>query len=174
MKYVYGILVSLLFCIHTTASELIVSADEGVLGFAGEHAGMTFEGKFKEWQASLVLPPSISPKIIATFQLASAETGDSTYDSTLPEGDWFDVENHPTATFESETIEAVEGDEYRVTGTLSLRGKTLPVEFMLKNNGRALTAEFVIDRLAYDIGRESDPEAEWVSQSISMNLAIPL
>jgi hypothetical protein len=40
----------------------------------------------------------------------------------------------------------------------------------LKNGSTILTASFNIDRLAYNIGMDSDPEAEWVSKEIKMTL----
>jgi polyisoprenoid-binding protein YceI len=148
-----------------------VSAKDSQVTFAGEHVGMQFSGVFNRWNADILLPPAASPKIIATFDVTSAKTGDSTYDSTLPEGDWFDVENHPKSVFESTQIIAKESD-YEVTGTLTLRGISQPASFLLKNNDTTLTASFIIDRLAYNIGMESDPDAEWVNKEIKMTLTL--
>lgn len=151
--------------------KLSVSANDSQITFAGEHVGMTFSGVFNKWDAELILPPATSPKIIATFDVASAKTGDSTYDSTLPEGDWFDVENYPKGVFESSQIVAKDSD-YQVTGALTLRGISQPVSFLLKNSSTTLTASFSIDRLAYNIGMDSDPDAEWVSKEIKMTLTL--
>jgi polyisoprenoid-binding protein YceI len=148
-----------------------VSAKNSQVTFAGVHVGMQFSGVFDKWNADIVLPPAASPQILATFYVASAKTGDSTYDSTLPEGDWFDVENHPKSIFESSQIVAKDKD-YAVTGTLTLRGISQPVAFLLKNNETTLTASFTIDRLAYNIGMESDPDAEWVNKEIKMTLIL--
>jgi polyisoprenoid-binding protein YceI len=151
--------------------KLSVSANDSKVSFAGEHVGMKFTGVFNKWNASLVLPPADSPKITATFYVASAKTGDSTYDSTLPEGDWFDVKNHPRGLFESTQIIAKEGD-YEVTGILTLRGISQPVSFLLKDNGSSLSASFGVNRLAHKIGFESDPDAEWVSKEIDLTLLL--
>jgi polyisoprenoid-binding protein YceI len=151
--------------------KLTFSAEDSKVSFAGEHVGMKFSGVFNKWNAELVLPPADSPKITATFYVASAKTGDSTYDSTLPEGDWFDIKNHPTGQFESEQIIA-QGKDYEVTGTLTLRGIRQPVSFLLQDNGASLSANFSVDRLAHKIGFESDPDAEWVSKEINMTLLL--
>lgn len=151
--------------------KLTFSAKDSKVSFAGEHVGMKFSGVFNKWNAELVLPPADSPKITATFYVASAKTGDSTYDSTLPEGDWFDVKNHPKGLFESEQIIS-KGNDYDVTGNLTLRGISQPVSFLLKDNGATLSANFSINRLAYKIGFESDPDAEWVSEEIDMTLLL--
>jgi polyisoprenoid-binding protein YceI len=139
--------------------------------FAGEHAGMKFQGVFKRWQATLVLPPAATPAISATFYLDSAKTGDSIYDSTLSEFDWFDVEHHPKGNFNSTKIVATEHG-YNVTGDLTIKKITNPVTFVLTEKGNTLSANFNIDRLAYEIGLESDPDAEWVSQNIEMSMKI--
>jgi polyisoprenoid-binding protein YceI len=151
--------------------NLSVSAKDSQATFAGVHVGMQFSGVFEKWNADIVLPPAASPEIIATFYVASAKTGDSTYDSTLPEGDWFDIENHPKSVFQSSQIVAKDKN-YEVTGTLTLRGISQPVSFLLKNNHTTLTASFIIDRLSYNIGMESDPDAEWVNKEIKMTLTL--
>ena len=139
--------------------------------FAGEHAGMAFEGKFTKWQATLTLPPADSPRIEARFNMQSVDTGDSVYDSTLPEGDWFDVENHPQGLFVSDSVSIIDGG-YKVKGNLTIKGITQAVEFDLLKDKRWLKAQFNIDRIAFNIGVESDPEAEWVSRNIAMSLKL--
>lgn len=153
--------------------KLRVNASNSEVGFSGEHVGMVFKGIFKKWNAELTLPPAESPKIIAIFEVASASTGDSTYDSTLPEGDWFDVDNHPQGKFESTEVVST-GKGYAVKGNLTLRGISKPVSFMLLRTGKKLESTFDINRLDYKIGFESDPKAEWVSPNIKMSLSLSL
>jgi polyisoprenoid-binding protein YceI len=151
-------------------AEFKASQDSGLVSFSGQHAGMNFKGKFERWQATLILPPQSNTNITATFHMNSAKTGDSIYDSTLPEFDWFDVENYGLAKFVSTNIIVV-GESYHVEGNLTLRGITNPVSFILANIDDKLTGSFDINRLAYKIGFESDPDAEWVSKKISISMA---
>lgn len=143
------------------------------VSFSGEHVGMAFDGVFEKWKASLILPPESNPSIDATFYVKSAKTGDFTYDSTLPEGDWFDVNNHPIARFTSQSVE-VSSNGYNVEGVLELKGVSKPQTFELKRKGKTLTAQFTINRLDYSIGLDSDPDAEWVSRDIVMNLSLQI
>lgn len=147
------------------------NAQSSEVAFSGEHAGMKFEGRFTKWQAQLNLPPADKPYINASFDMQSANTGDSIYDATLTEGDWFDADNFPQGFFDSTSIELKNGD-YHVKGELSIKGIKNPVEFVLKKDNKWLTAEFKIDRIAYNIGVESDPEAEWVSRQIALTLRL--
>jgi polyisoprenoid-binding protein YceI len=160
-----GASVSLVF------GQINASNKSGSVTFSGEHAGMSFKGKFERWQASLVLPPEENPSVTANFQLKYAKTGDSTYDSTLPESDWFDVNNHPIGRFVSTEITIVP-QGYQVAGNLTLKGNTNPASFLLVDKGDKLTAKFAINRLDYKIGFDSDPDAEWVGKTISLMLVV--
>jgi polyisoprenoid-binding protein YceI len=152
-------------------AQLSSSHQSGTVAFSGQHAGMDFDGKFERWQATLVLPPQSNPKINATFYMESAKTGDSIYDSTLPEFDWFDVENHALGKFVSTKIVVTEGG-YQVLGDLTIKDISKEVSFMLTDNKDNLSTSFGINRLEYKIGVESDPEAEWVDKTISISMLI--
>lgn len=174
MKFLLPLLLCLFlwFCIgQATANTYQVDARTAKLAFSGEHAGMPFRGVFENWRANIILAPVESATIEAAFALSSAKTGDSTYDETLPEEDWFFVEKFPVANFKSISITKQDAD-YLVKGELALRGKSLPIEFVLRDSANALTAKFQIDRMAYAIGLDSDPEAEWVSRFIKLELYI--
>ena len=56
-------------------------------------------------------------------------------DGHLRSADFFDAENHPTATFASTRVEAKGGSDYAVTGDLTIRGTTRPVTFEVEHLG---------------------------------------
>jgi len=153
-------------------NTLDISQTDGEVGFSGKHAGMTFEGVFLRWNAQLLLAPAPEAFVNAEFDLSSAQTGDSIYDDTLPEGDWFDVNNHPRGVFKSTQV-TQDSQGYKVEGQLTLRGKSLPASFLLIENGTRLTSTFIVDRINYGIGVESDPDADWVDRDIQLRLDIP-
>lgn len=170
MKIFIGV-IFLVNSFFAVAETLTVDQNNATLNFSGEHVGMEFTGVFEQWQATLVLPPAESPEISASFLLASAKTGDSTYDGTLPEEDWFHVKKYPQATFKAtKIVESANG--FNVDGSLQLKGKELPVSFMLNQSDQGLSASFEVDRLAYGIGVDSDPSADWVSKMIGISLTI--
>ena len=57
-------------------------------------------------------------------EMDSVETGNGQLTRHLKTDDFFDVQNHPTAEFRAIDIVNTSGDEYRVNGTLTLRGTT--------------------------------------------------
>lgn len=170
MKFFIGI-VLLVNSFFAVAETLTVDQNNATLSFSGEHVGMEFTGVFEQWQATLILPPAESPEISASFSLASAKTGDSTYDGTLPEEDWFHVKKYPQATFNATQI-TENANGFKVDGTLKLKDKSLPVSFDLERSGKGFSASFEVDRLAYGIGVDSDPSADWVSKMIGITLTI--
>ena len=69
--------------------------------------------------------------------------------------DFFDVANNKTATLEVIKFTKTEGNNYTVTGNLTIKGITKPISFpaniQIKEGKLAAYAEFKIDRTLYDI-----------------------
>lgn len=147
------------------------------LAFSGTHADTPFTGKFEHWQADIAFDPAklSESHIHVVIHTASAKTGDRMYDGTLPTADWFAAENFPTATFKSTAIRANTDGSYTAEGNLTIRDMTKPVSFTFTLKPEELTgghvttrATLTLDRLAFDIGAKSDPNAEWVSRDIAL------
>jgi polyisoprenoid-binding protein YceI len=61
-----------------------------------------------------------------TIDVSAIDTGQSARDAVLKSASFFDVENHPAATFVSTKVEKTAGG-LAVTGNLTLRGITRPI-----------------------------------------------
>jgi polyisoprenoid-binding protein YceI len=164
---------------HVKAQDYKVEQSQTLLTFAGTHAGNTFVGKFEKWDATLLFnPDSLSTSSLkASFETASAKTGNAMYDGTLPQTDWFDSKTYPAANFVSREIIKIKDGQYKAKGDLTIRNITKPIEFDftlsdLSQDIVKVKADFRIDRLAYDIGLKSDPKSEWVSQMIDVSMGI--
>jgi polyisoprenoid-binding protein YceI len=70
--------------------------------------------------------------IEASVDVSTVSTGDLQRDGHLKSADFFDVEKFPTMTFKSTQVERKSGDEYAVTGDLTLHGVTKPVTFAVE------------------------------------------
>ena len=64
-----------------------------------------------------------------TVRAASLTTGNEQRDGHLRSADFFDAETHPEITFVSTAITPRRGNDYAVTGDLTIRGTTRPVTF---------------------------------------------
>ena len=62
------------------------------------------------------------------FDSKSIWTGDENRDNHLKSPDFFDVENHPKITFKSKNIARIGGNQYKIEGTLTIKGISKEVE----------------------------------------------
>ena len=85
------------------AAEWIVDAGESRIAFSGTHTGRAFSGSFQSWVADITFDPDhlASSKAVVRVDLASATTGNATYDKTLPTPDWLDTTRSAVAVFET-------------------------------------------------------------------------
>jgi polyisoprenoid-binding protein YceI len=86
-------------------------------------------GSFGQWTAELQFDPEnpSASKVSARIETASIDTREAKRDAHLRSVDFFDVENHPALTFVSTKVEKLDGNEYRITGDLTMRGVTKQV-----------------------------------------------
>jgi polyisoprenoid-binding protein YceI len=72
----------------------------------------------------------------AQVDASSIDTRDNTRDNHLRSPDFFDVQKYPTITFKSSRVEHTGGNEYNVTGDLTIHGVTKPVTFKAEYQGQ--------------------------------------
>jgi polyisoprenoid-binding protein YceI len=97
--------------------------------FAAKHMMVTtVRGRFAGVTGSLEADPNDPTTARGTIRIAiaSISTGSEFRDNHLRSADFFDAEQHPEATFAITSV-ARRGDEYEVTGDLTIRGVTRPV-----------------------------------------------
>jgi polyisoprenoid-binding protein YceI len=106
------------------------------VGFTARHLMISkVRGRFGSFSGSVEVPENrLAAKVSATVDLASVSTGDENRDEHLRGSDFFDVEHHPTMSFESTGGYERDGD-YLLTGDLSIHGVSKPVEFELEFDG---------------------------------------
>jgi polyisoprenoid-binding protein YceI len=96
------------------------------VGFAVKHMGIaTVRGEFTEFAGSLVVGDDLSSaKATGTIKVESVDTNESQRDEHLRSPDFFDAAQYPELTFESTKIEALDDEEFRITGQLTIHGVT--------------------------------------------------
>ncbi len=89
----------------------------------------TVRGRFSEVEGVIEGDPSdlTTARFEATINTKSIDTRQEDRDNHLRSADFFDVENHPKITFKSTSVEKVGENQYKVTGDLTIRGVTRPV-----------------------------------------------
>lgn len=93
------------------------------IGFAVKHnTVMTFQGSFEHFDAKLA-----EGRLEGSAKVASVEVDDENLAGHLQTPDFFDAEQFPELRFVSSTIER-DGDRISITGDLTIKGATAPVE----------------------------------------------
>ena len=118
-----------------TTGTWVIDQSHTTIGFNARHAMIAkVRGSFTDFAGSFTLDganPAASTAEL-TVQTASIDTGNEERDGHLKSADFLDVENFPTLTFTSTGVVA-KGDDFVVTGDLTIRGvtKSVPVKFEL-------------------------------------------
>ena len=109
------------------------------IGFTVRHAGISkVRGRFTDASAEAHVGPSLSSSSLhATVKTASFDSGDANRDAHVRGADFFDVEQFPEMTFRATGIEG-DGEDYTVTGDLTIRGVTKSVELEVEFTGVAV------------------------------------
>lgn len=108
----------------------VIDPSHSEVGFAVRHMMIaTVKGRFTKVEGTLQFDPE--NLAAATFEgkieAASIETRDENRDNHLRSADFFDVENHPQITFSNSKVTEVDGNEFKLTGDLTIRGVTKQV-----------------------------------------------
>lgn len=84
----------------------------------------TVSGQFNEFKATVETEGDDFTKSKIHFEapVSSISTNNEQRDAHLRTGDFFDAENHPAIIFDSEKMEKTGEDEYKLYGTLTIRG----------------------------------------------------
>jgi len=92
------------------------------VGFAVPYMAGSFQGTFSEFGASLA-----DGALRGTAEVASVQVKDPNLEAQLHGRDFFDAERFPQLSFEARDVSR-SGDDLTVSGELTLKGHTEPVE----------------------------------------------
>ncbi|MFF7983784.1 YceI family protein [Streptomyces sp. NPDC007901] len=132
------------------------------LGFVARHAMVTnVKGSFQEFEGTLHLDGENPSKSTASLDIKmdSITTGSPDRDGHLKSADFFKIDEFPTMTFRSTEAEALGGEDYRITGDLTILGVTRPVTIDLEFNGVAKDP-FGNERVGFE-GKAEIKRSDW-------------
>src|SRR6478609_9192394 len=98
------------------------------------------KGTFALKSATLVVDENGAHSVSAEIDAASVDTKQEQRDAHVRSADFLDVENHPTLTFASKSVKDIDGEEFVLDGTLTIRGTTQPVELAVEFLGETVDA----------------------------------
>ncbi|MYU21843.1 YceI family protein [Streptomyces sp. SID8352] len=142
--------------------DYTIDPSHTTIGFVARHAMVTnVKGKFLDFSGTLHLDgtdPSASTAAL-DITMDSIDTGSADRDGHLKSADFFKTEEFPTMTFRSTEAEALGGDDYRITGDLTILGTTKSLTIDLEFNGAA-TDPFGNERVGFE-GKAEILRSEW-------------
>ena len=98
------------------------------------------KGTFDLKSATLVVDENGAHSVTAEIDAASVDTKQEQRDAHVRSADFLDVENHPVLTFVSTGVKSVDGEDFVLDGTLTIRGTTQPVELAVEFLGETIDA----------------------------------
>ncbi|MCC6216445.1 MAG: YceI family protein [Polyangiaceae bacterium] len=146
--------------------------------FVGAKITGKHQGKFKTFSGTVELVGGRleGGKVRVEIELASVETDAEKLTGHLKTGDFFDVEKHPKAVFESTSVTpGGQGGTHTVTGNLELRGTkksvSFPATLALSDGELTVKAEFGINRKDFGLVYPGKPD-DLIADNVVIRLDI--
>ncbi|MFE6526563.1 YceI family protein [Streptomyces sp. NPDC057794] len=142
--------------------DYTIDPAHSTIGFVARHAMVTnVKGSFQDFTGTLHLDGTDPSRSTASLDVVmdSIETGNADRDGHLKSADFFKADEFPTMTFRSTKAEALGGDDYRITGDLTILGTTRPLTIDLEFNGAAKDP-FGNERVGFE-GKAQILRSEW-------------
>ncbi|MEV0777053.1 YceI family protein [Streptomyces sp. NPDC050433] len=150
--------------------DYTIDPSHSSIGFTVRHAMVTnVRGSFSKHEGTLSLDGSKPENSSASIdvEIESIDTGAPDRDGHLRSADFFDAEKFPKMTFRSTGAEQVGGDDYRITGDLTIKDVTKPLTIDLEFNGKA-TDPYGNERVGFE-GSATISRSDW---GLSWNAAL--
>lgn len=153
---------------HAVEYQSIVQ-NKSEITFGYKQMGVAMDGRFKTFAAKMALDPNKLNRAKVSFDvdLASFETGTEA-DQEVQGKSWFNTSAFPKAQFTAHQIKAVGPQQWEVSGSLNLKGKSVELKFPLQYQSQGKTAvfkgQFALRRADFGIG-----EGPWSKFDIVAN-----
>ncbi|MEK3798537.1 YceI family protein [Peribacillus sp. FSL H8-0477] len=121
-----------------TIEKWVIDADHSLVEFSVKHMMIAkVRGNFENFDANITADSSdlTTAAIEFTIDTASIHTKNEDRDNHLRAADFFDVESYPNITFKATEITKVSGDDYKVSGDVTIKDITRPETFEVTFEG---------------------------------------
>jgi polyisoprenoid-binding protein YceI len=124
--------------------------------------GVPVDAPFAQFSGQVVYDGAHPEKTTAAIdvQTSSIDLGSPAYSAELAKPSWFDSGKYPQASFRSTAVRLASPDHLEASGTLTIKGKALPVIVAITvgsmGSQKVFDGSFVLSRKAFAIG-----DADW-------------
>lgn len=148
------------------AAPLKVDPSKSTVTAVFKQLNVPVEAKFKKFTATIDFDSAKpeSAKASVDIDITSFDLGEAEYNKEVLKKEWFNAAQFPKASFVSSSIKAAAGapagTKYDVAGKLTIKGKSVDVQFPLtlkkESGAQVFDGALPIKRLIFNIG-----EGEW-------------
>jgi polyisoprenoid-binding protein YceI len=146
------------------AAETGIDAPHSTVVATFKQEGVPVDAPFHQFSGRIGYDPAHPELTTATFDLttASIDVGNPAYSSELAKPAWFDSAHYALATFRSTAARAGLPGHIEVSGTLTLKGRSVaisvPIAVVASGAQLAFDGSYTLSRKAFGIG-----DADWQS-----------
>ena len=134
--------------------------------FTVNHMGLSnYGGRFIEHDIDFLFDEDDfgNSSVEVIIPVSSIDTFSPELNSKMGDEGFFDVKNHPTIRFVSESIEQTDDSHALMTGDLTIKGVTLPVTFTVTYNNKVMHPFYKLNNIGFTASAEIDNRAYGVN-----------
>ncbi|MCM0678228.1 YceI family protein [Micromonospora phytophila] len=152
-----------------SAGTYVLDVAHKRVGFVARHMMVSkVRGEFTEATATItVAEDPMQSAVTATIQAASIDTTQSDRDAHLRSAEFLEVETFPTIEYRSTGVKSRNGNEFVLSGELTIKGVTRPVELEVEFEGVG-RSPFGQDIFGFSAGTEIDREAFGLTWNVAL------
>jgi len=151
------------------AGTYVLDANHKRVGFVARHLMVSkVRGQFADATATILVGEDpLQSSVTATIQAASIGTGQEQRDGHLKSPDFLDVEKFPTLEYRSTGVKSFDGNEFVLTGELTIKDVTVPLELEVELEGVG-RSPYGQDLFGFSASTEIDREAFGITWNVAL------
>lgn len=171
-------LLSATFAGSVAAAPLPVDLAKSEIVFVSKQMGVPVDGRFRRFAVELEFDPKKpeAGRVKLDIDVAGIDAGSPEANGEVIRKPWFNVAQFPKATFVSQSVKALGGDRYSVTGPMTVKGKTVvvtaPFSVKAQGAGDVFAGSFVIKRNDFSVGDGPWNDPDTVADEVQVKFRI--
>ena len=148
--------------------------------FTSKLMGSKLSGSFGKFSGKVSFNPDEPDKSKANLviELASFNAGGEELQEEARGKDWFNTKAFPVANFVSDSVKVISPNNLEIRGSLTMKGKTLPVlitaKYQVQGKQALFDASFQLQRLDYGLGSGNWSDTSAVANEVPVNVHLVL
>ncbi len=180
MKVLTALALAAALAVPAAHAQQKVIADKSFIRFALTQMGISVEGRFRKFDATVAFDPAKPEATKGDFavDLASIDLGTPESETEAKRKPWLDVQGFPQAKFTATSVKALGGGRFEARGPLTIKGTTrdivAPFTVTEANGARTVDGQFTLKRLQYKVGEGEWADTDTVADDITVHFRFAL